>query len=116
MSLTQIGARIGPYMPWLFGIAILVGVLIFYRYYRQLHADDETAPSSSDLFATLQGARDKMTDAEFRRVRERLVGVHKGKVPEPGIDRPETTRPAPLRQVPGPDAPPESDSGAPVAQ
>jgi hypothetical protein len=116
MSLTQIGARIGPYMPWLFGIGILIGVLMFYRYYRLLHDDDEKAGSSSDLFATLHEARDKMTDTEFRRVRERLIGGQEGKPARAEIARRDLTLPAPSRQAPGRDASPEIDSGSAAAQ
>jgi hypothetical protein len=118
MSLTQIGAQVGPYMPWVYSVAILVGVLMFYRHYRALHEDDETTTSSSDLFATLQEARDKMTDAEFRRVRDRLIGTRQGKAESAARDSggPRSAPPAQSQQPVEPEAQQDVEPGSAAAQ
>jgi hypothetical protein len=75
MSVALIGAKLGSYLPFLLlTISILLGVPVAYRYYREVREDDDPI-RNSDLLADLEqgDAASKMTEAEFRRVRELLV-------------------------------------------
>ena len=86
MSVAVIGAKLWSYLPLvLLTISILIGVPIAYRYYREAHEDDEPI-RDADLLADLEqgDAASKMTEAEFRRVRDRLLGA--------GTPRDATTR------------------------
>ena len=57
---------------------IVIGVPIAYRIYREAHEDDQPI-RDADLLADLEhgDAASKMTEAEFRRVRDRLIGSKK---------------------------------------
>jgi hypothetical protein len=80
MSGWVIAGRFASYLPTVFLVlsatAIVIGVPLAYRYWRDLHEDDEPI-RKSDLLADLErgGAASKMTDDEFHRVRELLLGV-----------------------------------------
>jgi hypothetical protein len=82
MSVAVIGAKLGSYLPFLncilLTISILIGVPVAYRTYRALREDDEPI-RDADLLADLEqgDAASKMTEAEFRRVRDRLIGSQK---------------------------------------
>ena len=76
MSVAVIGAKLGSYLPFLLlTISILIGVPVAYRIYREAHEDDQPI-RDSDLLADLEDgdAASKMTEAEFRRVRDLLIG------------------------------------------
>jgi len=76
MSLAVIGAKLGSYLPFLLlTISLLIGVPVAYRYYREVREDDEPI-RDADLLADLEqgDAASKMTEAEFRRVRDLLIG------------------------------------------
>ena len=76
MSVAVIGAKLGSYLPFLLlTISILIGVPVAYRYYREVREDDEPI-RDADLLADLEqgDAASKMTEAEFRRVRDLLNG------------------------------------------
>jgi hypothetical protein len=73
MNLTGLGETLAPYMPWLFALAILVAAPLAYWHWRVAHEEDEPA-GGSEVFADLLRAGDKMTDAEFRRVRALMIG------------------------------------------
>jgi hypothetical protein len=79
MSVAVIGAKLGPYLPFLLlTISIVIGVPVAYRYYRDAHEDDQPI-RDADLLAELEqgDAASKMTEAEFRRVRDLLIGSKK---------------------------------------
>ena len=79
MSLVVIGAKLGSYLPLvLLTICLLIGVPAAYHYYRQMREDDEPI-RDADLLADLErgDAASKMTEAEFRRVRDLLIGSQK---------------------------------------
>jgi hypothetical protein len=109
MSITELGTKLAPYMPWLFLAALLIAVPLVYRTWRELHEDDEPTASEGDLFLALKEAKDKMTDAEFRRVRERLIGAKPGERPART-----TPRPAPSPSPSPPPAPDQPDQPAPA--
>jgi hypothetical protein len=74
MSVAIIGSRLGVYLPLvLLAVALLIGVLMVYRHRREANEDD-TPASGVDRFSELKQAKDQMTEAEFRRVRELLIG------------------------------------------
>jgi hypothetical protein len=113
MSLTEIGTKLAPYMPWLFLAALLIAVPLVYLTWRALHEDDEPAASEADLFLALKEARDKMTDAEFRRLRERLIGAKPGERPARAI-RPADAEPPPVPAPAPPDQPAPADPADPA--
>jgi hypothetical protein len=80
MSGAVIAGRLVSYLPTIFLVlsatAIVIGVPLAYRYWRELHEDDEPI-QKADLLADLErgGAASKMTEDEFHRVRELLLGA-----------------------------------------
>jgi hypothetical protein len=77
MRVPEIDPRFWSYLPFiLLTVALLIGVPLAFRVWRDLHADDEPAPAS-ELFSDLERAyaEGKMTEAEFRRIREKLIGL-----------------------------------------
>jgi hypothetical protein len=75
MSVAVIAAKLGPYLPFLLLTAsILIGVPLAYRHYRDVRGYDDSTGGSDMLTDLVRGdAASKMTDAEFRRVRELLL-------------------------------------------
>jgi hypothetical protein len=74
MSAAAIGAKVVANLPFLLlTISLLVGIPVAYRYYREAREDDDPI-RNADLLADLEqgNAASKMTEAEFRRVRELL--------------------------------------------
>ncbi len=70
------GAKLEWYLPVvLLTISLLIGVPVAYRTYRALREDDEPI-RDADLLRELEkgDAASKMTEAEFRRVRDLLTG------------------------------------------
>jgi hypothetical protein len=74
MNLAELGAKLAPYMPWLFALALLVTAPLAYWHWRVTHEEDEPI-GGADVFNDLLQAGDKMTDAEFRRVRALMIGA-----------------------------------------
>ena len=65
-------------------LVIAIGVPLAYRYWRDMHEDDEPV-RNADLLSDLErgGAANKMTEDEFHRVRELLLGTEAaGKPPD----------------------------------
>jgi hypothetical protein len=65
-------------------LVIAIGVPLAYRYWRDMHEDDEPI-RNADLLSDLErgGAANKMTEDEFHRVRELLLGAEAaGKPPD----------------------------------
>jgi hypothetical protein len=98
MSGLIIAARLASYLPTVLlvvsTIAIAIGVPLAYRYWRDLHEDDEPI-RSEDLLADLErgGAASKMTDDEFHRVRELLLGAEGGRKATARPQRPARSQP-----------------------
>lgn len=77
MRVPDIDPRFWSYLPFLLlTVALLIGVPMAYKVWRDLHADEEPA-LGSELFSDLERAyaEGKMTEAEFRRIREKLIGL-----------------------------------------
>jgi hypothetical protein len=86
MSGVIIAARLTSYLPTVLlvvsAIVIVIGVPLAYRYWRDLHEDDEPI-RKADLLADLErgGAASKMTEDELHRVRELLLDGEAGRKP-----------------------------------
>jgi hypothetical protein len=76
MSGAAIMAKLGAYLPAIL-LVLSAGVLVIaYRSWHDMHDTDEPI-KSTDLLADLErgDAASKMTDEEFRRVRDLLLGA-----------------------------------------
>src|SRR4051812_17047123 len=73
MNLAELGAKLAPYMPWLFALGLVVTAPLAYWHWRVAHEEDEPI-GGAEVFNDLLQAGDKMTDAEFRRVRALMFG------------------------------------------
>jgi hypothetical protein len=108
MSIASLSAKLSANIPLLLLITLLVvGVWLAYRHWRDLHEDDEPL-RDIDRFAEFErgDAASLMTEAEFRRVRERLMGN------EAAADR---KRPGPRAGAAGPSPPNRPRESAPEA-
>jgi len=80
MSGAVIAAKLWAYLPQIILVLSTVAFLMAYRHWRAIHEPDEPI-RDADLLADLEqgDAASKMTEAEFRRVRERLLGTEAGR-------------------------------------
>jgi len=93
----------------LFVLAMLVGIPLAYRLWRETHQDDERA-SESEMFSDFEQAyaAGQMDEAEFRRLRDLMIGG--GRRNQGGA------RPGPVAPAPSPRVVPESESPASVEE
>ena len=94
MKVPAIDPRFWTYLPFfLLAVAIPIGVTMAYRVWRDLHADEEPV-SDTDLFSDLEKAyvEGKMSEAEFRRIRAKLIGI-----PGKGAEKVQAVPPRDLR-------------------
>jgi hypothetical protein len=96
MSVAAIGPKLWSYLPLLLlVVSILVGVPMAYRLWRETHGEDEPI-RGADLLSDFEQAyaAGKMDEAEFRRIRDLVIG---GKGEFGG-----KPRKTPRRDTPGP--------------
>lgn len=94
-SVVAIDPRFWSYLPLIIlTTAIVIGVPVAHRLWREVHEEEEPA-RPSDLLTDFEQAYDegKMNEAEFRRIREKLIGLP-GKATE-------KIRPGPHQDEPG---------------
>jgi hypothetical protein len=80
MSMAAIDPRLWNYLPLvLLTVSILVGVPLAYRLWREAHEEDEPIRGADMLSDFEQAyAAGKMDEAEFRRLRDLVIGGKEG--------------------------------------